>query len=158
MPAFVTFGRVLFAVLFLYSGATKLMDIGAAVKAMPATLVVPAFLTPYVSTFLDSYAVQLKSLTGMTPPESFIVAVGVFEIVAGLMIALNFGARFFAILLIIFVGLVTFYYHDFWNQTGSEAGNNLIHALKNLSIIGALFIIAGYGRSARAGLEPAYGD
>jgi hypothetical protein len=31
-------------------------------------------------------------------------------------------------------------------------------ALKNLSIIGALFIIAGYGRSARTAIEPAYGD
>ena len=27
MPAFVTFGRILFAVLFLYSGATKLFGI-----------------------------------------------------------------------------------------------------------------------------------
>jgi hypothetical protein len=31
-------------------------------------------------------------------------------------------------------------------------------ALKNLSIIGALFIIAGYGRSPRTTAEPAYGD
>ncbi len=30
-------------------------------------------------------------------------------------------------------------------------------ALKNLSIIGALFIIAGYGRGPR-NLDPAYGD
>ena len=29
MPAFVTFGRMLFAVLFLYSGATKLFGIAA---------------------------------------------------------------------------------------------------------------------------------
>ena len=33
----------------------------------------------------------------------------------------------------------------------------LIDALKNLSIIGALFIIAGYGRSSQTP-EPAYGD
>jgi hypothetical protein len=30
-------------------------------------------------------------------------------------------------------------------------------ALKSLSIIGALFIIAGYGRAPRT-VEPAYGD
>ena len=29
MPAFVTFGRILFAVLFIYSGATKLFGIQA---------------------------------------------------------------------------------------------------------------------------------
>ena len=32
------------------------------------------------------------------------------------MIALNFGARFFAILLIFFVAATIFYFHDFWNQ------------------------------------------
>ena len=73
------------------------------------------------------------------------------------MIALNFGARFFAILLILFVAAATFYFHDFWNQPAPTMRNNLIHALKNLSIIGALFMIAGYGRR-RATEEPAYGD
>ena len=71
------------------------------------------------------------------------------------MIALNFGARFFAILLIFFVAAATFYFHDFWNQPAPSDGKMLIEALKNLSIIGALFIIAGYGRpvaDAGAGL------
>ena len=67
-----------------------------------------------------------------------------------MLIALNFGARFFAILLILFVIAATFYYHDFWNQTGAiNAKNNMIHALKNLSIIGALFIVAGIGTRPR---------
>ncbi len=74
------------------------------------------------------------------------------------MIALNFGARFFAILLILFVLVVTFYFHDFWNQREpGQCDKALIDALKNLSIIGALFIIAGYGRGPRSS-EPVYGD
>ena len=83
------------------------------------------------------------------------IAAGAVEVICGLMIALNFGARFFAILLILFVAGATFYYHDFWNQTGPEARNNLVHALKNLSIIGALFMIVGTSRSAKS-QEPAY--
>ena len=75
--------------------------------------------------------------------------VGGFEILAGLMIAVNFGARFFAILLIFFVIATTFYFHDFWNQPAPENAKTLIDALKNLSIIGALFMIAGYGRGPR---------
>jgi len=58
-------------------------------------------------------------------------------------------------LLIFFVIATTFYFHDFWNQTGAEAKGNMIQALKNLSIIGGLFIIAGNGRSVRAP-EPVY--
>jgi putative oxidoreductase len=78
-------------------------------------------------------------------------------LICGIMIALNFGVRFFAIVLVFFVVVATYYYHDFWSQTGPEARNNLIHALKNLSIIGALLMIAGYGRTPRPP-EPAYGD
>jgi putative oxidoreductase len=83
------------------------------------------------------------------------IAAGALELICGIMIALNFGARFFAILLILFVAAATFYYHDFWNQTGADATNNLIHALKNLSLIGALFMIAGL-RKVSHGVEPAY--
>ena len=90
-------------------------------------------------------------------PQLLAIAVGGFEVLAGLMIALNFGARFFAILLIFFVLAATFYFHDFWNQSAPENAKTLIDALKNLSLIGALFMIAGYGRGPRPN-EPAYGD
>jgi uncharacterized membrane protein YphA (DoxX/SURF4 family) len=93
----------------------------------------------------------------MSTPQMLAIAVGSFEVISGLMIALNFAARFFAILLIFFVAAVTFYFHDFWNQAPAESAKTLIDALKNLSIIGALFMIAGYGRGRRAA-EPAYGD
>jgi putative oxidoreductase len=148
MPAFITFGRILFAVLFIFSGASKLLDLTATAQ-MTEKIVLPAALATYTA--------QLEGITGMAMPQMLAIATGALELISGLMIALNFGARFFAILLILFVAAVTFYYHDFWNQTGAEARNNLIHALKNLSIIGALFMIAGYGRTSRT-VEPAYGD
>jgi SURF4 family. len=73
------------------------------------------------------------------------------------MIAVNIGARFFAILLIFFVLAATFYFHDFWNQAAPENARTLIDALKNLSIVGALFMIVGYGRGPRPN-EPTYAD
>ena len=149
MPAFITFGRVLFAVLFIYSGATKLFGIAATAEAIAAKVMIPALLTPYTS--------QLETMSGMTTPQMLAIAVGAFEIIAGLMIALNFGARFFAILLIFFVAATTYYFSDFWNQSPPENGKTLLDALKNLSIIGALFMIAGYGGASR-NAEPAYGD
>jgi putative oxidoreductase len=149
MPAFVTFGRILFAVLFLYSGATKLFGIPATADFIAAKVTIPALLVPYTS--------QLETMTGMPTPQMLAIAVGAFEVISGLMIALNFGARFFAILLIFFVAAVTFYFHDFWNQASPDNAKSLMDALKNLSIIGALFMIAGYGRMSRTA-EPAYGE
>ena len=148
MPAFITFGRVLFAVLFIFSGAAQLLDLTATAQ-MTEKIVFPAALATYTS--------QFEGMTGMAMPQMLAIAAGALELICGIMIALNFGARFFAILLILFVAGATFYFHDFWNQTGPEARNNLVHALKNLSIIGALFMIAGYGRGTRA-VEAAYGD
>jgi putative oxidoreductase len=151
MPAFVTFGRILFSVLFIYSGAAKLFGIQATSEAIATKVVatLPALVVPYVT--------QLEGITGMPMPQMLAMAAGAFEVIAGLMIALNFGARFFAILLIFFVGASTFYFHDFWNQPSPSDGKMLVEALKNLAIIGALFIIAGYGRSSQTP-EPAYGD
>jgi putative oxidoreductase len=149
MPAFITFGRVLFAVLFIYSGATKLFGIQATADFIAAKVVIPALLTPYTS--------QLETMTGLTTPQMLAIAVGAFEVIAGLMIALNFGARFFAVLLIFFVAATIFYFNDFWNQAPPENAKTLMDALKSLSIIGALFMIAGYGRAPRTA-EHAYGD
>jgi uncharacterized membrane protein YphA (DoxX/SURF4 family) len=106
---------------------------------------------------LAPYTAQLEAMTGMPTPQLLAIAAGCFEVISGLMIAINFGARFFAILLIFFVAAATFYFHDFWNQSAPENGKTLVDALKNLSLIGALFMIAGYGRNSR-GPEPAYGD
>ena len=146
MPAFVTFGRILFAVLFVFSGASKLLDLSATAQ-MTERIVFPAALATYTA--------QLEGIVGMPMPQILAIAAGAIEVICGLMIALNFGARFFAILLILFVVGATFYFHDFWNQTGADARNNLVHALKNLSIIGALFMIVGSSPSAKP-QEPAY--
>jgi uncharacterized membrane protein YphA (DoxX/SURF4 family) len=146
MPALVTLGRILFAVLFVFSGASKLMDLTATAQ-MTEKIVLPAVVSPYTA--------QLETLTGMSIAQLLAIVAGAIEVICGLMIALNLGARFFAIILILFVAAATFYFHDFWNQTGLEARGNLVHALKNLSIIGALLIIAGSSRASKT-REPAY--
>ena len=147
MPAFFTFGRVLFAVLFIYTGATKLFGIQQTADFIASKVTIPTLIAPYTS--------QLETITGMPTPQLLALSIGGFEIIAGLMIAVNFGARFFAILLIFFVLTATFYFHDFWNQASPENARTLIDALKNLSIVGAVFMIAGYGRGPRSS-EPAY--
>ncbi len=149
MPAFVTFGRILFAVLFVYTGATKLFAIQATADFIATKVTVPEMILPY--------AQQIEQATGMTTPQLLAILVGGLEIVAGLMIALNLGARVFALLLIVYVAVATVLFYDFWNQAAPENGKMLVDALKNLSIIGALFMIMGYGRATRP-VEAAYGD
>jgi uncharacterized membrane protein YphA (DoxX/SURF4 family) len=149
MPALITFGRIVFAVLFIYLGATKLLAIQPTADFIASKVTIPSELTPYTS--------QLEAATGMATAELLAIVGGAFEIIAGLMIAFNLGVRFFAILLILYMAGATYYFHDFWNQSAPENANAVVDALKNLSIIGALFMIAGYGRGPRTA-APAYGD
>jgi uncharacterized membrane protein YphA (DoxX/SURF4 family) len=146
MPAFITFGRVLFAVLFIASGASKFFDLAGTADLIAGKVVFPDMATPYVT--------QLQALTGMEMKQMLAIAAATIELVCGLLIALNIGAPFFAAVLVLFVVATTFYFHDFWNQTGPEAKNNMVHALKNLSLIGGLFMIVGIGGSSR--VENAY--
>ena len=61
MPAFVTFGRILFAVLFIYTGATKLFAIQATADFIATRVVVPDVIAPY--------AKQVETATAMTTPD-----------------------------------------------------------------------------------------
>jgi putative oxidoreductase len=149
MPALITFGRVLFAVLFIYLGVTKLFAIQPTADFIASKVSVPSTLAPYVT--------QVETATGMTLPQLLAIGSGIFETIAGLMIAFNFAARFFAIILIFYVAGATFYLDDFWNQSAPENARTIIDALRNLSLIGALFVIAGYGRGPRTA-EAAHGD
>ena len=113
MPAFITFGRILFAVLFIYFGGVQAVrHLTATADVIAAKVVIPAVLAPYTSQLEDHDGHGDAADAGDCGRRAS-------KLIGGLMIALNFGARFFAILLIFFVAAATFYFHDFWNQTGA---------------------------------------
>ncbi|MEW6767528.1 MAG: DoxX family protein [Pseudomonadota bacterium] len=144
MPPLVTLGRILFAILFVYAGADKLLDI-AGFSQMIAGKVIPA-----LPAAIAPYTAQLEAAAGMPADRVLAILAGVLELVGGLAIALNIGSRLLAILLVIFIAVVTYYFHDFWNMTGADRTTNLYSALKNLSLIGGLLIVAGYPRAVLA--------
>ena len=147
MPAFISIGRFLFAILFVVAGAMHLFDLAGTTAAIAAKVTMPAELADYIT--------QLEGLSGMPMAKMLAIAVGALELIGGLLIAFNLGARFFAVLLALFVIAATFYFHDFWNEAWPDAKGNLIQALKNLSLIGGLLMIAGIGRGPQAEM-PAY--
>jgi putative oxidoreductase len=49
MPALIIFGRILFAVLFIYVGATKLFGIQATADLIAAKVVIPTVIAPYTA-------------------------------------------------------------------------------------------------------------
>jgi uncharacterized membrane protein YphA (DoxX/SURF4 family) len=131
---FVLLGRILIAAIFVASGAEKLMDLGATAAAIESkNLPIPLMLATYLP-------------SGWTMPYVLAIATAVLEFGGGALIILGWQTRLFAVLLAIFTAIAAYFFHDFWHYPpGAEHTNNMIHFMKNVSIIGGLLMLAGVG-------------
>ena len=118
-PTAILAGRVLLVALFVFSGVTKLVDLGG-----------------------TAAHIQAK---GLPAPAALAVAAAMVEIAGGLMIMVGWKTRPATIMLIVFTAAATVIFHDFWNVGGREQINQMLHAFKNVSMIGGLLILFGGG-------------
>jgi len=74
----------------------------------------------------------------------------VFCIAGSISVAIGIIARFGALLLLIFLGAATYYFHAFWKMDpgSAEYQMEMINALKNLAIAGAMLFIIANGAGA----------
>ena len=136
-----TLGRIALVVIFIISGAQKLLDIAGTADHIQSKVMIPSALTDLTS--------QIEATLGMPIWQTLAIVVALIEVVGGLLIAFNVLTRTAAVVLLLYTVVATFYFHDFWNMaTGPERVNNMTHALKNLSIIGAFLMLAAWPRRA----------
>jgi uncharacterized membrane protein YphA (DoxX/SURF4 family) len=136
--------RVLVVLIFILSGAMKLVDIpGTAAMIAPVVTIPDA---------LADFATQLQDATGMKVPQLLAIVAGVVEVVAGLLFAFNIATRAAAVVLVLFTLVTTYYFHAFWNMSGELMQNNMAHALKNLSMVGGLltYVVLGSWRPVQS--------
>jgi uncharacterized membrane protein YphA (DoxX/SURF4 family) len=95
---------------------------------------------------LNDLATQIADALSMSIWHVLAILIGVVEAGFGLLVAFGILTRTAAVVLLVFVAVQTFYAYDFWNMTGPERNTNLIIALKNLSIMGALLMLASWPR------------
>jgi putative oxidoreductase len=129
--------RVLLVLIFVLSGVMKLLDISGTAAQIQPVVTIPDMLQDFVT--------QIEEATSMKWPQLLAILAGVIEVVAALLIAFNIGSRGAAVVLALFTLVTTFYFHAFWNMSGDLMQANMIHALKNLSIIGGLLIMVVLG-------------
>jgi len=92
---------------------------------------------------------------GVPLPKLMLAGAIVFLIVGSLSIIVGFKARIGAGLLLVFLVLATYYFHDFWTIEDAQAKQGqMIHFMKNLALMGTmLFLIAnGSGRMSLDGV------
>ena len=71
------------------------------------------------------------------------------ELGGGVLIIIGWQTRIVRAALAIFTAIAAYFFHDFWHYPpGAEHTNNMIHFMKNVSIIGGLLMLAGGRRGA----------
>jgi putative oxidoreductase len=128
-------GRVIIAILFVMSGLEKVMD-------------------------LDGTAAAIGS-KGLPLPEVLAIATAILELGGGLLIIAGWQTRLVSLALAVFTAVAAYFFHDFWHYPpGAEHTDNMIHLMKNVSIIGGFLMLcaAGGGRYSLDGpcIRPQY--
>lgn len=134
-------GRICLSLVFVTSAVNKLFSWDQTVQYMTGSLStwiagtpLPDFLHGAV-TMACAYAVLL------------LIIATLFEGIGGLFVLLGFKVRFGATLLILFIIPVTIIMHPFWLASGQEKMIQIAMFMKNLAILGGLFILAAKGDS-----------
>jgi putative oxidoreductase len=71
---------------------------------------------------------------------------GLLAVIGGLSIMLGYKARIGGLMLILFLVPVTLIMHNFWAiEDAAEAGNQMVHFMKNVSMLGGAILIASFG-------------
>ena len=82
---------------------------------------------------------KLMGEKGIPAPQLMLVGAIVFLIAGSLSVIVGFKPRIGATLLLIFLVLATYYFHDFWNVTDPAVKQDqMIHFLKNVGLMGAM--------------------
>jgi putative oxidoreductase len=137
MNAAYTLGRILLPIVFIVAGIQKVMNVAGIAKMLQDNNVpIPDEVVPY--------------LQGIPKYEALGYLVAAVEIICGVMILIGLKARWAAIVLVVFTACTIIFIHHFWDMEGAAAALNQTQALKNLSIMGGLLLIAAVGSGPTA--------
>ena len=83
---------------------------------------------------------------GVPIPKVMLAGAIVFLLAGSVSLILGFKARIGATLLLIFLVLATYYFHDFWTvEDAMQKQNEMIQFMKNMALAGAMLIVAANG-------------
>lgn len=89
---------------------------------------------------------QLMASKGIPAPKLLLAGAIVFLLAGSLSVITGYRARIGASLLLVFLVLATYYFHNFWAIAEAQARQEqMIQFMKNLSMMGAMLFIMANG-------------
>ena len=96
-----------------------------------------------------------SSWRGRPCPQVLLVGAIPFLIAGSLSVILGYKARIGASLLLVFLVLATYYFHDFWTASDPQVKQEqMIQFLKNLGLMGAMLLIIANGTGPMSLVAP----
>jgi putative oxidoreductase len=118
----VAIGRILLALMFVLAGFGKL-------------------------TGLEGTAGYIAS-KGLPMPMVLAVAVGVLELVAGVLLIIGWQARWAALALAVFTVVASVIFHNYWAMPAEQQMMQQLMFMKNLAVTGGLLLVFAFGAGA----------
>lgn len=112
-------GRILLALMFVISGWGKINNFSGTAGYMASM--------------------------GMPFPELLLPGAIAIELGCGLMLMAGWKTRFAALAIFLFIIPSTLIFHNFWAADSAQAQNQMIHFMKNVTIMGGMLYVMAFG-------------
>jgi putative oxidoreductase len=129
------------------TGSPTMNVIRGLLSLLGRLMIVPIFLLSAVGNKIPRFNDVAESMAAEGVPQPKILLAGAiaFLILGSLSIAIGYRARLGALMLLLFLGAATYYYHDFWNVPPERQQEELIAFMKNLSLMGTMVFLLANG-------------
>ncbi len=85
---------------------------------------------------------------GVPLPQMAAIAAIIVELGGGIMLVLGWNARIAAAAMLVFTAMTALIFHNFWAVPTDQAQNQMIHFMKNVSMMGGLLYVVIHGSGA----------
>jgi len=85
---------------------------------------------------------------GLPMPALGAVAAIIVELGGGILLITGWKARWAAAAMFVFTLAAAIFFHNFWAVPADQAQNQMIHFMKNISMMGGLLMVVLYGSGA----------
>ena len=119
----------------------------AATSLLARIMIATIFLMSAVGNKIPNFnsVAAYMATEGVPAPPFALVGAIVFLVAGSLSVIAGFKIRIGAALLLVFLVLATYFFHDFWTFEGQEQQMQMIQFMKNLSLMGTMVFLMANG-------------
>jgi putative oxidoreductase len=140
----IVLGRICLSLIFIFSALGKMLDRISAEQQLVEGL------SRFLASVRGIESLQILIDQAISWSSTLVYIVIFLELVGGLLLCLGIKPKLGAFFLIIFIIPTTIVMHPFWNIYGPEGRMQFIAFLKNVSILGGLFLVGVCGKISNA--------